>query len=110
MKLLTISEGAGWFLAADKEWAVIDGITKEDLLRLVDMTLASDVEIDAYCEAGIGNRAQQIVYKSVAQKLQELSDRRGEFVDESERLYLTEFERYTLDLSAAEDSAEAAQG
>jgi len=106
MKLLAISAGAGWFQAADSQLRPIDEITKADLLRLVDLTLAGEVEIDPYDEASIGNRAQQIVYKSVAHKLQELSERRGEFVDESERLYLPEFERYTAELSEAEPESD----
>jgi hypothetical protein len=100
MKLLQISDG-GRFLDAKGEYALIDLITKEDLLRLVDLTLSTDVEFDAYDEQLIKNRAQQIVYKSVVEKLVELHGKKGRFLDESERLYLTEYEKYTAELGGA---------
>lgn len=101
MKLLRISDDGAQFLAADGGFATIDQITKEDLLRLVDVTLEQDVELDDYDEARVKNHAQQIVYKNIVEKLQSLKKTRDKFVDESERLYLTEYERY------AEDSPES---
>ncbi|MFH1232139.1 MAG: hypothetical protein V1709_11665, partial [Planctomycetota bacterium] len=61
--------------------------------------LREDVEFDVYDENAIKNQAHQIVYKSVFEKLRSLKDRKKEFVDESERLYLKEYERYREDSS-----------
>ena len=95
MKLLKIENNAGYFLAEDGSFAEVDKITKEDLLRMVDLTLQEEkVEYDEYSDEGLKNQAHQIVYKSVFEKLKGLKDRRNEFIDESERLYLTEYERY----------------
>ena len=95
MKLLKIENNAGYFLAGDDSFAEVDKITKEDLLRMVDLTLQEEkVEYDEYNDEELKNQAHQIVYKSVFEKLKELRDRRKEFIDESERLYLTEYERY----------------
>jgi hypothetical protein len=52
------------------------------------------VKFDAYDENAIKNQAQQIVYKSVVQKLMDLKGRRQEFIDDSERLFLKEYEKY----------------
>lgn len=95
MKLLRINENTGQFLGANGEYLPVDKIDKDDLLRLVNRTLNEDaIELDPYDDQAIKNQAHQVIYKSVAQKLTELLKRRQEFVDESARLFLEEYERY----------------
>lgn len=95
MKLLKVHEYAGQFLKADGTYESIDKIDKDDLLRLVDLTLEADeFDIDAYDEQAIKNQAHQVIYKSIAQKLTDLRKRREAFIDESARLYLAEYEKY----------------
>lgn len=110
MKLLKISEGDALYIAANGEFATVDKISKEDLLRLVDLTLGQDVEFDEYEEGAVKNQAHQIVYKSVLEKLEELKQRRSEFIDESERLYLQDYERYSDELSRADDEGVTCDG
>ena len=107
MKLLKIDNNLGHFLDGSGEFQPIDRITKEDLLSLVNLTLNEEVEFDEYDEKKIKNPAHQIVYKSIHEKLLGLKDRKQEFIDESERLYLAEYERYKDETSqqpAAGDS------
>ncbi len=94
MKLLKIEGNHGHYLADQGEFTPIDKITKEDLLRLVDLTLAEEVEFDEYDDEAIANQAHQILYKSIFEKLAGLKERKQEFTDESERLYLEEYEKY----------------
>lgn len=94
MKLLKIEANLGYYRNDQGEFAPVDKITKEDLLRLVNMTLDEEVEFDEYNDEGLENQAHQIVYKSILGKLRGLRERRQEFIDESERLYLQEYERY----------------
>ena len=95
MKLLKIDNNQGYYLTAEGECAEVDKITKEDLLRLVALTLQEeDVEYDEYSDETLKNQAHQIIYKSVFDRLKGLRERREEFIDESERLYLAEYERY----------------
>jgi hypothetical protein len=95
MKLLKVSENLGYFLAANGEYSSIDKISKDDLLRLVDCTLGEgDVEFDPYDDKTIKNQAHQVIFKSIFQKLTDLSKRKQEFVDESARLFLDEYEKY----------------
>jgi hypothetical protein len=95
MKLLKINEAVGQFLKADGAYESIDKIDKDDLLRLVDHTLEDEqFEIDAYDDQALKNQAHQVIYKSICQKLTELRNRRQEFLDESARLFLDEYERY----------------
>jgi len=95
MKLLSVDDSKGHFLLEDGNFAEIDKISKEDLLRLVGLTLSEDdIEFDEYSDDTVKNQAHQIIYKSVLEKLKELRGRRDEFVDESKRLYLADYERY----------------
>ena len=93
MMLLKIDDNSGYFLD-DKRApsALIDKIGKEDLLRLVNLTLEEHaVEFDEFDDKAIKNQSPDNIYKSVFQKLRSLRDRRQEFIDESARLYLEEF-------------------
>jgi len=95
MKLLRINENVGHFLAANGEYVLIEKIGKDDLLRLVDRTLDQDViELDPYDDQAIKNQAHQVIYKSIYQKLSDLRKRRKEFVDESARLFLEDYQKY----------------
>ena len=94
MKLLRIGDSAGHYLNSQGEYSPIDKITKQDLLRLVNLTLAEEVEFDQFDEEAIRNLAHRIIYKSVSEKLVGLRDRRQEFTDQSKRLYLQEYEKY----------------
>jgi hypothetical protein len=96
MKLLKIAENIGEFLDATDQYRSIDKIAKEDLLRLVDRTLHDDeFEFDPYDDQTIKNQAHQVIYRGVLQKLIDLRKRRQEFIDESARLFLDDYQKYT---------------
>lgn len=95
MKPLKIDNNCGHYRKEAGDYSPIDKISKEELLVLVNWTLNEDVvEFDEYDENAIKNHAHQIIYKSIARKLQSLRERRQEFIDESARLYLEDYERY----------------
>lgn len=95
MKLLKIDNGCGYFRLENGDYSPVDKIYKDDLLRLVNLSLSEeDVEFDTYDESIIQNHAHQVIYKSVVRKLQSLRERKQEFVDESARLYLEDYEKY----------------
>ena len=99
MKLLKINNKQGYFLAENGEYHTVDQMDKDGLFYLVNLALGSDVEcdLDEYDETSIPNQAHQIIYKSVSDKLSHLIKRRDEFLDQSERLYLEEYERYSTE-------------
>lgn len=102
MKLLKIEDNCGHYRKETGDFSPIDKISKEELLILVNWTLEEDeVEFDEYDDNTIKNQAHQIIYKSIARKLQDLRKRKQEFIDESKRLYLEEYEKYR-ETSAAE--------
>ena len=94
MKLLKIENNLGHYRGDQDDFAPIDKITKEDLLRLVDLALSEEVEFDEYDAEAIKNQAHQILYKSIFEKIANLKKRKQEFTDESERLYLEDYEKY----------------
>ena len=95
MKLLEIKDNKGYYCDDQGEFATVDKITKDDILRLVNLTLGEEeVEFDEFSDDNLKNQAHKIIYKSIFEKLQELKKRRQEFKDESERLYLSEYKIY----------------
>jgi hypothetical protein len=98
MKLLKIENNQGFFYVNDNGYLPMDKLTKDALLKLVDITLESEIEIDEYDEKNIQHQAHQVIYKSVSNKLLDLNSRKQEFTDQSERLFLAEYEKYQADL------------
>ena len=95
MKLLKVNDNCGHYRDDKGNYIQIDKIGKDDLLRLVNWTLHEEtVEFDNYDEKTIPNQAHQIIYKSILQKLRTLRERRQEFIDESARLFLEDYEKY----------------
>ena len=97
MKLLKIENSKGYFRNGEV-FESIDKISKEDLLSLVEFTLKEDeVEFDEFSTEAVRDLAHQIIYKNVHDKLKELRPRRQEFIDESRRLFLEDYEKYKED-------------
>lgn len=106
MQLLRIDDNRGYFIKEDGDYEALDKLTKEDLLRLVEATLTDpQTSFDEFQADALQNQAHQIIYRSVYGKLSELADRREEFTDEAERLYLEEYDRYRAELSVSDSAA-----
>ena len=95
MKLLKIESGNGYFRLEDGNYLEVDKINKEHLLWIINVTLAGEVEFDVFNEHALQNQAQRIVYKNIAEKLQNLAGRRQEYKDESEKLFQKEYDKYS---------------
>jgi hypothetical protein len=70
MKLLSIRDSKGYYLAESGKHQPLDQIVKEDLLRLVDLTLTTDAEMDDYDASLLQNQAHQIIYENLWSKLE----------------------------------------
>lgn len=96
MKILKIEDNSGFYRSSDKDdWKPIDEIDKDGLMKLLNVYLSSDVEMDSLDEKPLSNQAQQIVYKSIYVKLDGLKESKTKFKDESDRTYLTAIEEYS---------------
>jgi hypothetical protein len=76
----------------------IDQITKEELLALLELSLGSDFEMDAYDASKLKNAAHQIIYKNIYQKLDGLRTQAERFVDEKMALYTKAIAMYNAEL------------
>lgn len=95
MKILKISDVGAQYVDEKGAFQPIDGLKKEDLLRLATLVLEEpNVEMDEYSEGVIKNQAHEIIYKNVFQKLRDLRMRRDEFRDEAARKYLDSYQKY----------------
>jgi len=96
MKLLRVSNNNGEFLTSDGQYLPVDRISKDDLLRLVNLALDEKelIEFDECDEKAVKNLAHQVIYRSVLQKLQDLHARRKQFADEAARLFYEPYEKY----------------
>ena len=94
MKALKIENHQGHFLTEEDDYQTVDKIDKAILLRLVNLALEDDFEIDEYDEGKLKNQAHQIIYRSISEKLNDLHLKRNQFRDEPERLFLDEYEKY----------------
>jgi hypothetical protein len=94
MKILKIENSQGYYLDTEGNYEAVDKIDKAVLLALVNLALTDDFEIDEYNEENLKNQAHQIIYKSISSKLIDLHRRRNQFRDDSERLYIEEYEKY----------------
>jgi hypothetical protein len=100
MKLLKIEDKAAHFYVDESTFKPIDKIGKDDLLRLVELTLMADnVSFDPYDELTLPNQAHQVIYKNVLAKLEGLRERRSEFTDGAARLFLADYEKYKSELA-----------
>lgn len=95
MKTLKIENGQGYFLTEESGYSTVDKIDKTILLRLVNSALEDGFDVDEYNEESLKNQAHQIIYKSIIEKLKDLHQKRKQFLDETERLYLDEYEKYS---------------
>ncbi|MCH7638153.1 MAG: hypothetical protein IH855_01615 [Bacteroidetes bacterium] len=96
MKILSIEKGSGLFRVDEKDdWKPIDEIDKEQLLKLLDLFLSEDVDLDPIEDQNLSNQAQRIIYNSIYEKLNALKDSKGKFKDESERTYLEAIKKYS---------------
>ena len=96
MKILKIENEMGYFfLEPIAGWQPIDTIDKNSLLKLLDLFLDNEVQMDSPEEKSIRNQAHSIIYRGIFDKLDQLSHEKSRFKDESERLYLEEMKKYS---------------
>ena len=95
MKFLKIENNKGFYSLDGKEWNPIDEMNKEHLLSLVNHALSDDFEMDKFDKEKLGNKAHQVIYKNIFDKLLELVSKKNRFKDESESLYKAAIEKYS---------------
>lgn len=95
MKILKVNSGKAYYSFDGITDNEIDRISKDDLLRLLDIFLSQDCDMDEYNETEIANKAHQIIYKSLYGKFKDLEDKKQLFNEESDKVYKDAIEFYS---------------
>ena len=78
----------------------IDQISKDDLLKLIDLCVTSDeFEMEPYDNNLIHNKAHQIIYDNLSQKLDDLLRQRIKFSDEKNYMYSKSIKKYSDEIA-----------
>lgn len=97
MKYLKIDDNQAFFIkdkTQPENWTEIDKIEKEDLMKLLDFATEDDFKMDSYDEDTLGNKAHQIIYKSIYEKLNVFLTNKDRFKDQTENIYREALEKY----------------
>lgn len=94
-----IENGKGYFSLDGESKFPLDQITKEDLLKMLDLIIDYDAEMDEYAEGLVQHAAHKIIYRNLYSKLKDLSNSKMRFKDESASLYRSAIERYNIELT-----------
>ncbi len=96
MKYLIIENGLCKYYGVDKEYHLIDDISKDDILYLLNIATDenSDFEMDNIENKEINNPAHKIIYRNLNEKFNELLTEKTRFVEESEALYKEALNKY----------------
>ena len=96
MKVLKIENSKGFYYSTKtKQYVEIDKIDRDALLEVVEYIMNNnDDEFDAYSDGTIANKAQDIVYKSIYEKLKELKDKKETIINDIDSKYKNAFEEY----------------
>lgn len=100
MKFLVIDRSLAYYTvdASVQPNKPIDKITKEDLMKLVELSLTDAFEMDPFDENKLKNAAHAIIYKNIYQKLQALKKQKNKFMDEKAAMYRNAIEAYKVEL------------
>lgn len=97
MKYLKIDDNRAFFIkdkTQPENWTEIDKIEKEDLMSLLDLAIYEEFEMDEFSEEKLANKAHQIIYKSIYEKLNTFLANKERFKDETKDIYKEALEKY----------------
>jgi hypothetical protein len=96
MKCLRINDGKGEFSLNGVSFSPLDEIKKDDVLKIVDIALDPDqeLEMDEYSADSFTNQAHKVIYENLYCKFAELITNKGQFVSEVEELYQEAYDKY----------------
>jgi len=98
MKYLKIDGNKGYFLR-EETWIEIDQIIKEDIFELISLAVLSKdgttFEMDEFSEEKLQHGVHKIIYKSIHDKLSELSKDKENIQDSVNQQFATTLQKYS---------------
>jgi hypothetical protein len=102
MKILEIKNSRGYFYLGNGKKIEIDKINKESIIKLLELVINEDVEMDDYHEQENKHPAQEIIYKTIYDKLYELKNNKDIFRNGASELYKEALEKYKIEKDSSE--------
>ncbi|KAB2180389.1 MULTISPECIES: hypothetical protein [Staphylococcus] len=95
MKLLTIDKNCAHFLDLNKdEYRNITEITSNDIYKLLEVILESNVTMDNYEDKKIDNPAEEIIYVNIYNQFKEIIEDKTNIIDSINEEYKLAEEKY----------------
>lgn len=106
MKILFIDHGKGYYTINGSENIQISDITRDDLFALLELICNRTIEceMDPYDPDLVQNKAHQVIYKDIYQKLKEVLDAKQTFVDTKITMYHSARTRYINELNELDET------
>ena len=97
MKILRIDNRKGEFSVNGVDFRPIDVISKEDILKMIDLITTENCEMDDLSDDKLlPNQAHLIIYKNLIQKFKELLNSKSYFHDLREKTYQDAINKYKV--------------
>jgi hypothetical protein len=111
MTYLKIENNKGLYRleTSTENWIELDQISKDDLLRLMEIATTEDFSMDVYKDELLQNPAHNIIYRNIYGKFSELMGNKTRFQDSVNSMYKSAIDKYTLELKE-EDKKENVSG
>ncbi|MCG8208456.1 hypothetical protein [Tenacibaculum finnmarkense] len=97
MKYLKIEDNRAFFINKSEpdNWIAIDKIEKDNLMDLLSLAIEEqDFEMDEYISENLKNKAHNIIYRHLFEKLEALKDNRDKIDEEAKSIYKEALEKY----------------
>lgn len=109
MTYLKIDNNKGFFRidGNSEEWSELDQISKDDLLKLIDIATTEEFQMDEYKDELLQNPAHNIIYRNIYGKFNELLSNKTRFQDSVNAMYKTAIDKYTVELSTESEEENA---
>ncbi|MDB4940157.1 MAG: hypothetical protein JWO40_582 [Candidatus Doudnabacteria bacterium] len=101
MKYLHINNGKAYYKTGEN-YVEIDRITREDLSSLLNLASNEDFEMDPYDERSLSNKAHQIIYLNLYNKLNNFISDKEQFKKQAESLYQAAISKYSVKVPEAD--------
>ena len=98
MTYLKIEDNKGFYRIDEtsEDWIELNQISKEHLLKLLELATENDFEMDEYKDKLLQNPAHNIIYKNIYGKFIAFLGNKTRFQDSVEAMYKTALEKYSV--------------
>lgn len=107
MIYLKIKNNKGFYRtdSTSENWIELDQISKDDLLKLLEIATSKEFAMDEYKDELLQNPAHNIIYRNIHSKFSELLTNKTRFQDSVNAMYKSAIDKYTVELRQQESTS-----